>query len=185
MTNKEAIIQAIRQYAIAATGLAPEKVVPSSDPGTGPRPALPYVSILVTATQGRQGTPQKVWEEIVPGAFRYRNLTHHQVVVTVQGYGPGANDLLALLEHCLYDSDALDAIAIDGVRPTGVVASTSDNTGIIATDWEERARLDLFVSFAQTEATPKDTEAAENLVLEADFTEPATATVEQIEVTAP
>ena len=183
MTTREAIIQAMRQYAIAATGLASDKVIPARDSGAGPRPSLPYIIVDVLQAQSRRGTPTTTsMLDPLTGIPSSRMVTHHEVSANLQAYGVGAGDLIALCTHRLWDDRVTDQITTDGVRPTAPVGPQQDLSRVIGTDWEERASQDYAVTFQQTEQAAQEYGFAEQVQVESTLTDPAGDTVTDYEV---
>jgi len=143
------ILQAVRAWHIAATGLAPAKVIASEDKGK--KPAPPYLTVRVGPIVP-VGSDER--REHADGR---RIIAQRRATVTVQGFGlatDGVEDLLERAALALADptvTDPLDAagLTIERIPPMQYVPTLLD------TAIEARYARDYPVTF-RLAATPVD-----------------------------
>jgi hypothetical protein len=90
MGYRETILQAVRAWHVATTGLASDHVIPADDKGA--KPSLPYLTVRVgpVATIGRDEWRENAAGRVIVGQRR--------ATVTVQAYGLASDDIEDLLE---------------------------------------------------------------------------------------
>lgn len=168
MTVKSTILQGIRTWlkaTSASTALTDYQVIPADDKGL--RPTLPYLTVRVGPI-GRVGEEEAIHTENVDGDPVVNQLGLRRSIVSVNGYGEGAEEWLARAVLHLGTKAATDAL--DNGAGIVVVASfdPTDLSALVDTEIEARVQQDFEVFF-ELESDDEVFVEAETFVVYTDY----------------
>jgi hypothetical protein len=149
---RERLIQGTRAFVRSATGLSSAAVVVAQQ--TGPRPALPYLTVEVV-TPGVQVGEDELFYDLggAGGTMREWVRGQRRATVQVSGYGTDAPELLEQVRLSLGSPvTRAPAETTYGISLAGVV-SQQDLTALRETDYEIAALLELAIHY-RTESAP-------------------------------
>lgn len=152
MSIRERLIQGVRTFARAATGLADASVLVAQQSTT--RPALPYLTVDVV-TPGVQVGEDELFYDLggAGGTMREWVRGQRRATVQVSGYGTDAPELLELVRLALGSPVTRATAETTYGISLGPVVSQQDLTALRETDFEVAAMLELAVNY-RTESTP-------------------------------
>ncbi len=168
MTVKSTILQGVREWLMAtasSAALTDYQVIPADD--KGPRPALPYLTVRVGPI-ARVGEEEAVHDKNVDGDPVVTQKGLRRSIVSVNGYGEGAEEWLAQAVLCLGAKAATDQL--DYGAGIVVVASfdPTDLSALVDTEIEARVQQDFEVFF-MLESDDEEFVECETVVVYTDY----------------
>lgn len=159
MITPEILLQAIRTWLkaeCAVTPLTDNQVVPAYD--GGPRPAMPYLVVKVTAPGTPVGEDEDLRELDEDDAPTFRTRGQRRAVVSVQGFGSASAEWLERAASRLRHPTSL--ALVDGlgltIEPMG---GLQDLAQLVDTGFEDRWMREFDVSYAQLTDPESQSEA--------------------------
>ena len=148
MVTSEDIVQGIRTWLLAegdAAGLEDSQVIAAR--AKGPRPPLPYLAVRVNAADTPVGMDEDIRTVDDDGVPQFQARGVRTCVVSIQGYGTGADVWLiratSRLRHPASRA-VVDALGLT-IDPRGGLADLSQ---LLDTSFEDRWLLECDVSYA-------------------------------------
>lgn len=122
-----------------------------------PRPATPYMVVKLGGPTSVGHDEERSLSD--PGAPSYATMTYRgdrELSVSVQALGAGALDLARAAARALATETTRAQLATSGLCPRGVVPTVNELTGLLETDFQERAQFDATLAFAEdyTDSVP-------------------------------
>lgn len=138
MITREQIFEKVRTWVLAEVAAAVgTKVIKANQ--NAPRPARPYITVLVTMTsQGEhsyEGAPDD------NGNAQLEN--ELACMVSLQAFGDNANTIMGNLRQSLEKPTVLQSLRATGLPFIRVLSGVNDLTEQVGTQYEERAGMDL------------------------------------------
>lgn len=169
MSIRDTIVQGVREWMKTVLSLTDEDVIVAEDPGKGPKPALPFATVRVSAL----GLPVS-GDEIVDsfdggGVAQTQAKGNRQATVAVDCYGTGADDWPECLRLALM-RDVSDLTAA-GISVYSVTSPLNVNA-LIDTGYERRTQTEFAVYYRAIE-TPSTILEAETLTVDTTLTDSA------------
>lgn len=134
---------AIENAAIAWVAAATSETAIVSEQGK-PRPETPYLTVKVSP-------PRAMGHDVDgglvdPGAPAYATQTYlgqREVAVSIQAYGAGAMDIARSAANALGTETTRAQLGAVGLFRRGALPAITDLTGLLDTDFQERAQFDV------------------------------------------
>lgn len=163
MSAREKVIQGVRAFCRAATGLGQGAVIVADQNGL--RPALPYLVIEVV-TSGVQVGTDELMRDLggTYGAMREWVRGHRRATVQVSGYGTDAPELLEQVRLCLESPAVRDPVETLYSISLARVVTVQDLTTLRQTAYEVAAMMDLEVTY-RLDTVPVASPEAASIVL--------------------
>lgn len=168
-TNRENILQAVREWFKSAIALTDAQIIPADDKGT--RPPLPYLTVKVITADIPLGTDELIREvngvTDVP-TVRSRGLRF--ATVSINGFGADTAGMIEVATLRLGYDSILRQLADAGLAVINRGAGVTDLSVLIDTEIEPRFQRDFEISYSVLDTDAEDlveaTEARVDLTLE-------------------
>lgn len=179
--TREALLQAVRDWAVAVSALADSHVIVESD--EGPRPSMPYLVVgcqlfgvpvgtdVVKYDLGGAGGTQRQWMH-----------GHRRATLRVAGYGTGVPDLLQAITLRIWDPTLAAAADALGISVARVLSPPQTMRLARGSRFELAGLLDLEVVYV-AETVKADTPGADIIEIDTITLETASGPTD-LEVTA-
>ena len=165
-TNRDVIGEAIRQWFISA--LTPEvfdgtstNIIFAND--NGPRPALPYITVLVTVADIPKGTDERVSETNGSGNPTIRAKGDRFGTVSINAFGRDSSGWIEVATLRLEYDSIKDALTAAGLTVTTLGGGVTDLSTLLGDKIEPRYQRDFEFGYAVID------QEAEELTLAANF----------------
>jgi len=164
---REQVLQGVRAFCRAATGLAQGSVIAASQGAL--RPAMPYLVVEVV-TPGVQVGTDELLRDLggTYGSMREWVRGHRRATVQVSGYGTDAPELLEQVRLSLESESVRGPVEALYSISLARVVTAQDLTALRQTDFEVAAMMDLEVTYRLDTAPVASPEAA-SIVLALTF----------------
>lgn len=176
MTLTDDIHKGVRAWILAATGLAPDRVLPADD--NGPRRDLPYITMRLASQDNRVYWPELA-QSVDTGTGEILENVREEFRTTLQldAYGTGSDDLLRLCAKSLRLTSTrtqLYALRL-ALRPIGPI---NDLSATVDTEIEKRFTRDFDLTYgSQYSETQTGPPVMDTLDTEFDFSGQSTPIV--------
>lgn len=157
MNNDDQILTAVRTWLNAVTGLDKVQIIPADDKGT--RPALPYLSMRVMASDIHDG-----FDEPRPsingtsGDIDERPIGRRRGTLEINGYGRGAKELIEVAGLSLAETRTQQLLSSEKIyiRPNGGI---NDISSLVDNEIEKRYARDFDLHYAIERESPVEDSA--------------------------
>ena len=147
--SRQTIERRVRAFVADGSGLDRSKVIPANEgPEPKPSPSGLYATVLLITPSMRGSTPA-VRQTLAEGNVVHKTRSVVRDVYSVQWFRAGAQDAARTFAAWIPSPDGLDG-QVDGSFTVLRVANGARVDEIVSKEWEERASLDLTVSYTHT-----------------------------------
>lgn len=154
MSIRDTIVQGVREWMKTVLSLTDEDVIVAEDPGKGPKPALPFATVQVTALGLPVSGDDVRYSFDGGGAAQRQTYGNREATVAIDCYGTGADDWPGMLQLALTAGADFSDLDAAGFSLNALSGPTNVNA-LIDTGYERRTRLELRAYYrVNTEAVP-------------------------------